>query len=322
MADRMGEYVQIVLISKSTGKTRSLNIMPRHWWIAGVMLVTALFFSSAFFSWVSVQLRLPLLQQLMLQTQMQAYRESQTVIHNNLQLMATRLGELQAQLTELNGTGERLYGMLNPGQARKRSEEANKVSAGQGGPWRDFVPTEKNLKEEIERLGKQVDESRENIVLLESSIVEQRVLQRFLPTVRPVANYALGSAFGFRLDPISGLRAMHEGLDMVASVGTPVVAAAAGVVVGANWHPEYGQLLVVDHGMDLVTRYAHLSRMSVSVGQLVRQGQIIGAVGNTGRSTGPHLHFEVRSQGVVLNPATFLEQKTNLAQRLLHRRSN
>jgi murein DD-endopeptidase MepM/ murein hydrolase activator NlpD len=101
---------------------------------------------------------------------------------------------------------------------------------------------------------------------------------------------------------------MHEGMDFSVEPGAPVVVAADGVVQSASYHPEYGNLIEVDHGEGLTTRYAHLSRMDVQAGALIKRGTQIGAVGNTGRSTGPHLHFEVRMLGVAQNPAVFLKQ--------------
>ena len=107
---------------------------------------------------------------------------------------------------------------------------------------------------------------------------------------------------------------MHEGMDFSAEPGTPVVVAADGVVLSAAYHPEYGNLIEVDHGEGLTSRYAHLSRMDVKAGSMVKRGELIGAVGSTGRSTGSHLHFEVRMLGVAQNPALFLKQGTEFAQ--------
>ncbi len=311
--------MQVILISENTGKTRTFNIMPRHWLIAVGVAVFVLLFASAFFSWLSVQLRLPVLQDLVLQTQAQAYRESQTVIHNNLQLMASKLGELQAQVQELSNIGERISNMTNAPVTRNKP--------GQGGPMVEFVPTINNLQREIDRFAQDVERHSEDLTLLESSLVEQRVLRRFLPTSLPIASAPLGSPFGFRVDPFNNRRAMHEGLDFTVGVGTPVYAAANGIVVGTNYHGEYGNLIVIDHGLDLVTRYAHLSRTHVNIGQAVRQGQMIGASGNSGRSSGPHLHFEVRSRGVALNPLAFLKQQSpvnpgNIAQQNTRRLFN
>jgi murein DD-endopeptidase MepM/ murein hydrolase activator NlpD len=116
----------------------------------------------------------------------------------------------------------------------------------------------------------------------------------------------MGSAFGWRIDPFTGRSALHTGMDFQADAGTPILAAAGGVVVTQEYHPEYGNMVEIDHGNDLVTRYAHSSRVLVKKGDLVKRGQKIAEVGTTGRSTGAHLHFEVLSQGVPQNPEPFL----------------
>jgi len=107
---------------------------------------------------------------------------------------------------------------------------------------------------------------------------------------------------------------LHEGMDFSAEVGTPVVAAAAGVVVAAEAHPDFGNMIDIDHGDGLISRYAHLSRILSKPGTLVRRGEEIGAVGSSGRSTGPHLHFEVRMLGVAQNPNLFLKKGSEFAQ--------
>jgi murein DD-endopeptidase MepM/ murein hydrolase activator NlpD len=101
---------------------------------------------------------------------------------------------------------------------------------------------------------------------------------------------------------------MHEGIDFVADPGTRVISAAGGIVATAEYHPQYGNLIEIDHGNDFTSRYAHLSKLMVKPGQVIKRGQEIGASGNTGRSTGPHLHFEVRYKGAAQNPARFLRQ--------------
>jgi len=127
-----------------------------------------------------------------------------------------------------------------------------------------------------------------------------------VPTQKPLSEGSLGSHFGWRIDPISGRSALHTGLDFDAASGTPILAAAGGIVVVEEFHPAYGKLVEVDHGNDLVTRYAHASAVYVKKGDLVRRGQKIAAVGSTGRSTGAHLHFEVLVSGVPQDPQKFL----------------
>jgi len=132
------------------------------------------------------------------------------------------------------------------------------------------------------------------------------VNKKLLPTMLPVNAHFNASGFGMRIDPITGQQAMHEGIDFIADTGTAVVAAAGGVVQFAGYHPQYGHVVDIDHGNDLITRYAHLSRMLVDEGAIVNRGRKIGEIGSSGRSTGPHLHFEVRFKGAPQNPARFL----------------
>jgi murein DD-endopeptidase MepM/ murein hydrolase activator NlpD len=128
-----------------------------------------------------------------------------------------------------------------------------------------------------------------------------------VPSTAPVEG-PVGSGFGFRADPFTGRPALHAGLDYPAEAGTPIAAAAGGVVLLAETHAAYGQMVEVDHGNGLVTRYAHASKLLVRPGDLVKRGQAIAQVGSTGRSTGAHLHFEVLVEGVPQNPAKFLAQ--------------
>jgi murein DD-endopeptidase MepM/ murein hydrolase activator NlpD len=123
----------------------------------------------------------------------------------------------------------------------------------------------------------------------------------------------VGSPFGFRIDPITGRSALHTGLDFPADIGTPIVAAAGGVVVVHDLHPAYGNMVEIDHGNNLITRYAHASKVHVTKGDIVKRGQQIAEVGSTGRSTGPHLHFEVWVSGVVQDPSRFLAAGETLA---------
>jgi murein DD-endopeptidase MepM/ murein hydrolase activator NlpD len=128
-----------------------------------------------------------------------------------------------------------------------------------------------------------------------------------MPTIPPVEGSWSASSFGWRIDPITGMQAMHEGMDFIADTGTPIVAAAGGLVTVAESHHQYGLMVEIDHGNDFTTRYAHASRVFVKVGDLVQRGRKVAEVGSTGRTTGPHLHFEVRYKGVAQNPARFLQ---------------
>jgi murein DD-endopeptidase MepM/ murein hydrolase activator NlpD len=136
------------------------------------------------------------------------------------------------------------------------------------------------------------------------------VKKKLMPTIPPVDASWSASSFGWRIDPFNGMLAMHEGVDFVVDTGTPIFAAAGGVVSYSGPHPQYGFLVEIDHGNDFTTRYAHCSRLLVKEGEVVQRGSKIAESGSTGRATGPHVHFEVRYRGVAQNPARFLQAST------------
>jgi hypothetical protein len=153
--------------------------------------------------------------------------------------------------------------------------------------------------------------------MIESRLFESRLQALMIPNSKPV-DVPMGSGFGFRPDPFTGVAALHTGLDFPAEIGTAVVAAAGGVVLMTEQHPQYGNVIELDHGQGVVTRYAHNSKLVVKTGDIVKRAQKIAEIGNSGRSTGPHLHFEVRLDGVPQNPLKFLASRAaipaNVAQ--------
>jgi murein DD-endopeptidase MepM/ murein hydrolase activator NlpD len=135
--------------------------------------------------------------------------------------------------------------------------------------------------------------------------------------VQPVNVTYNASGFGWRSDPFTGRAAFHTGIDFPAPVGTPIDAAAGGVVIATEYHSDYGNMLEIDHGNDIVTRYAHTSRILVKVGDIVRRGEHVADIGSTGRSTGAHLHFEVLVKGIQQDPHKFLSAGAEQARILL-----
>lgn len=234
-------------------------------------------------------------------------------MRDNLDAMAQRLGEMQAKLVRLEAMGERVAGL-----AGLRSDElraappAPGASApalaptARGGP---FVPARRpslgQLQGAVERLGEATDWQTDVFTWYESRLQERRLAALLVPSQPPV-DVPAGSGFGFRIDPFNGRPALHAGLDFPAEPGTPIVAAAGGMVVTREFHPAYGHLIEIDHGNGLLTRYAHTLTQDVVLGALVKRGQRIATVGSSGRSTGPHLHFEVLVDGVPQDPARFL----------------
>jgi murein DD-endopeptidase MepM/ murein hydrolase activator NlpD len=228
-------------------------------------------------------------------------------MRENIEVMAKKLGEMQAKMLQLESLGERVSGLagINPADI--------KTTPGQGGmlvQGRDLTLEE--LHDTLEQLDQVASQRTDVMTVIESRLFEQKVKKMMVPTQAPVQTANLGSVFGWRIDPITGRSALHTGLDFPAEPGTPIFSAAGGVVVTQEFHPQYGNLLEIDHGNDLISRYAHASRVYVKKGDLIKRGQKIAEVGTTGRSTGPHLHFEVLVQGVPQDPQKFLNAGRNL----------
>jgi murein DD-endopeptidase MepM/ murein hydrolase activator NlpD len=222
-------------------------------------------------------------------------------VRENINLMALQLGEVKAQMLRLESLGERVSGL-----AGLKNEFNFKTSPGSGGlevNAQDLsLPQLLNL---LEGTNKQLSQRSDAFSVLESALLEKTLKARQIPTSQPVEGVT-GSGYGARVDPFTGRAAFHQGIDFNAPSGTDIHAAAGGVVVVSEWHPGFGNMVEIEHGNELVTRYAHASKVLVKAGDLVKRGQKIAEVGSTGRSTGPHLHFEVLVNGIAQNPMRFL----------------
>ena len=300
--------MQIILISDRLARAKSVSLSLRHLLGSAILGLTVVLGATASLYWLTLQyaadLRLPALQRLVLAAQQADEERGRAFVHQNLNAMAVKLGEMQAQLTRLDALGDRLSALS--GIRDIRFTEA----PGLGGAAPTLMPPQNlslgDFSSKLMALSRQVESRNDMLGVLEAQLFEQAVRKRLLPTMMPVAAPYNSSSFGNRADPFTGQLAMHEGIDFLADAGSPVVAAAAGVVVFAAFHPQYGYAVDIDHGNDLVTRYAHNAKLFVKEGDVVQRGRKISEVGSTGRSTGPHLHFEVRFRGAAQNPLKFL----------------
>jgi murein DD-endopeptidase MepM/ murein hydrolase activator NlpD len=230
-------------------------------------------------------------------------------MRENLDAMAKRLGEMQAKMVQLESLGERVSGLAGV------SPNDIKGTPGRGGALvGGHSLTMQELQATLAELDRLTDQRVDLMTVMESRLFDQKIKKMMVPTQEPVAGGNLGSAFGWRIDPFNGRSALHTGLDFPSDTGTPILAAAGGIVVTQEFHPAYGNMVEVDHGNELITRYAHASRVLVKKGDLVRRGQKIAEVGTSGRSTGPHLHFEVLVEGVYQDPQKFLSAGRQLPQ--------
>ena len=302
--------MHIILVSSRLAKAKSLCITPVHIAFGSSLLLllslavasVALLLSLRY----AERLGVPQLEALVSSARDRESRQTESFVRVNLDAMAVKLGQMQAQLTRLDALGERVSSLAGLKPAEFRFSE----SPGRGGAVSSASePHSLSMNElgrQVEAVSRHVETRTDQLELLENALFDTRVKKRLMPTVPPVEAAWNASSFGWRIDPFNGQQAMHEGMDFIAGVGTPVFAAAGGVVTYAAFHQQYGNMVEIDHGNDFLTRYAHAARLHVKAGDVVRRGRKIAEVGSTGRSTGPHLHFEVRYKGVPQNPARFL----------------
>jgi len=234
----------------------------------------------------------------------------------HLDVYAVQLGEMQARIMRLDAQSERLSKlagdkasvMADRARMKKDSSPSNVSKEGKGGPLvRNSPLSEADLQQYIADLMAKIDLETDQFSGIEAKLLQQSVLKDMLPNSSPVSVAFNSSSYGWRIDPFNGEKAFHEGLDFPAAVGTRINAAAGGIVSFAGPSADYGKLIKIDHGSGLETRYAHSSKLFVTVGQRVEKGQEIAEIGNTGRSTGPHLHYEIRFNGNALDPRRYLK---------------
>lgn len=222
-----------------------------------------------------------------------------------LEDLAARVGQVNAQILRLNALGKRLTEMahLDKGEFNFDSPPA------QGGPEEiadEPAELAEGLAEILERLETQLIDRERQLVILETFISARQLTELAVPDGSPVPGAWISSTFGRRADPFTGKIAYHSGIDFAAPTGAQARAVAPGVVTWAGSRSGYGQLVEINHGNGYVTRYAHNSALLVRVGDKVGKGQAVSRVGSTGRSTGPHLHFEVLKNGRAINPYQFV----------------
>ena len=310
--------MQIILISDRLARARSVHLSVAHVVGTAFLALLLLLGATATLHWVTLryaaEMRLPVLQELLAAAQQAQAERERVFVQQNLNSMAMKLGEMQAQLTRMDALGERLSALAGIRPQEFRIGEA----PGLGGAAPTQMPPQNlsldEFSDKLQVLARQVESRNDMLGVLEAQLFEQAVKKKMIPTMKPVKASYNPSGFGQRVDPFNGQWAMHEGIDFIADYGSPIVAAASGVVIFAGFHPQYGYMIDVDHGNDLVTRYAHTSKILVREGDLVQRGRKVGEVGSTGRSTGPHLHFEVRFRGAAQNPAKFLVTSTSVAR--------
>ncbi|MEE9552381.1 MAG: M23 family metallopeptidase [Gammaproteobacteria bacterium] len=231
--------------------------------------------------------------------------EARNKAKSNLDALATRLSKLQGHIMRLDALGSRLAVMADLDDIKFDALEP----PGMGGPVPSKLQSSLQVSDfvaELERLSLEIKDRGEKLAAMESMLIDNALQAQTLPGGRPVPSGWISSLFGWRADPIIGKREFHEGIDFAGKSGSQVFAVAAGIVTWSGKRYGYGDMVEVNHGNGYVTRYAHNKRNLVTVGQKVNKGQTIAIMGSTGRSTGPHVHFEVVYNGKPVNPKKYL----------------
>jgi len=236
--------------------------------------------------------------------------EARLDYEKNLNIYIDKIGELYIRIVNIDKQTERLQYILKKqivGKDKVPKINEKKDSAGEKLFNKNDL-TSSELTKLIEFLMAKIELREELYNTMESILLKESVLKDTLPSLKPVNIPYASSSFGWRHDPILGKRAFHKGLDFSAAHGEPILATASGIIVAAERGYKYGKYVRVKHGNGLETRYAHASKLLVKVGDLVSKGEVIALVGNTGRSTGPHLHYEIRLNGNPLDPRKYLKK--------------
>jgi len=241
-----------------------------------------------------------------LDSQRRAIEQAKKSAEENLNALALRMGQMQAHVIRLDALGQRLTRMagLEDGEFNFENPPA------QGGPENpsalqslqvtDFVALLDNLSQQMQDRNRQLG-------VLESMLLNSNLQAEVVPAGRPTRSGWISSPFGMRTDPFTGRLEHHNGVDFAGKSGSEVVAVASGVITWAGPRYGYGNMVEVNHGKGYVTRYGHNEKITVKVGDTVKKGQNLAKMGSTGRSTGPHVHFEVLRNGRAVDPAKYIQ---------------
>ena len=236
------------------------------------------------------------------QPRAESLRES---VDDQVSALATRVGRMQAQLVRLDALGRQLTEVAKLKRGEFDFDEPPAIggpeSAGEG----PVVPA---LDSMLDSMDAQIDDRRRQLTALQNLIMTRELARQIVPGGRPVETGYISSLYGQRTDPFDGNQATHRGIDFAGVAGTEVLAVADGIVSHTGLDGGYGRMIEVTHGDGYVTRYAHNAKILVKPGQTVKRGDAIALMGSTGRSTGPHVHFEVLRNGKPMNPLAFVKR--------------
>lgn len=273
---------------------------------AGV-LAAALLFAAGYFtsSWLARPSSHVLALQAQFNTQAREVAQAKQVAQVNIDALSAKVGALQAHITRLDALGQLLTRMAG----LKHGEFNFSAPPAEGGPEISAPLQHVGLPDfldDLDQLSSQINSREQQLTVLEGLLMHRAVQFQARPSGPPVVEGYESSPFGMRIDPFTGELSFHPGIDFAGPEGEPVKAVAAGVVTWAGPRAGYGDMVEIDHGNGYSTLYGHSEKLLVHVGEVVKKGQEIALLGSTGRSTGPHVHFEVLYNGKPVNPAQFV----------------
>jgi murein DD-endopeptidase MepM/ murein hydrolase activator NlpD len=297
------EYFNILIFGQKTSKTRHLRIHKKTFKIVFYLLTFA-FLSTTFFFCDYIQLKKKAFE-------LARLRQETETQKSQIQFFSAQIEDLEKQLSKLKDFDKRIRIIAN----LEKGQETTSLM-GVGGPSpsdiREKLKSEKDEKGLIQQMRTDVERLQSEAISREGSLSElekllhtKKEILTHTPSIWPTMGWVT-SGFGFRTNPFTGLTQMHEGLDISNRVGTPVVATAEGIISDIGNDLVHGKILVISHGFGMITRYAHLNKFLVRVGQKVKRGDKVAEIGMTGRTTGPHLHYEVKLNGIPVNPLRYI----------------
>lgn len=300
--------MNIILLSRSGTCRYSLHVHRwYHWLMAGVGLAVLLgaMLAAGFAAGVRQNDPTYLVSawEDEIRQQREGLRAARDTAQANIDALTIRLAELQARATRLDALGERLVNMAGLDDG----EFDFAAVPGVGGPEAEIgIGHAPELLTQFDALDAILAERESQLRLLDRLMISRQLQEDVTPEGRPITQGWMSSGYGKRNDPFTGRQVYHRGVDFAGRPGSDVVAVAAGIVTWAGTRNVFGKLVEIDHGNGYVTRYAHNKELLVEEGETVRKGQVIALMGQTGRATGPHVHFEVLENGRHINPARFI----------------
>ncbi|MDT8382962.1 MAG: M23 family metallopeptidase [Gammaproteobacteria bacterium] len=304
--------MNIIFIGKRGRQTKTLKLgSPAV--ILGALLAVTLIPSTMFFGgYFTAQQAGPGQDQALIsawQGEMEAQRDeiamARRKVDEDIDALALRLGELQAKLIRLDALGERLTEVAKLDRGEFDFSTAPAVGGPEGGEAVETIAIP-DFVQSLETLTRQVDDRSAQLGLLETMLMNRNLEDEVSPAGRPIKRGWISSYYGMRTDPFTGRREHHKGMDLAGKEGSDVISVGAGVVTWAGDRYGYGKLVEINHGNGYSTRYGHSAEILVQVGDTVKKGQVLALMGSTGRSTGPHVHFEVLFKGKAVDPKKYI----------------